>query len=114
MTQACIGSADRHEVYRGDARNDSAYSQLLEDGLAAMVFTDPPYNDPIDPFLGSGTTVIAAERAGRLCYDIELEPRYGNTVERPWQKSTGLEAVHKGAGQTFAQREKETAYARQG
>jgi len=34
----------------------------------------------LDPFLGSGTTVIAAERTGRVCYGIELDPRYVDTI----------------------------------
>ena len=36
----------------------------------------------LDPFLGSATTVIAAERTGRRCYGIELDPRYVDTVIR--------------------------------
>jgi DNA modification methylase len=39
----------------------------------------------LDGFLGSGTTVIAAERAGRLCYGIELDPGYVDTIVRRWQ-----------------------------
>jgi DNA modification methylase len=61
----------------------------------------------LDPFLGSGTTVIATERIGRACYGIELEPHYVDTIIRRWQKFTGQEAVHDGTGQTFAQREYE-------
>jgi DNA modification methylase len=68
----------------------------------------------LDAFLGSGTTVIAAERTGRVCYGIELDPRYVDTIVRRWQKFTDLEAVHHGTGQTFAQREKEAAHAQQG
>jgi DNA modification methylase len=67
----------------------------------------------LDPFLGSGTTVIAAERTGRVCFGIELEPRYVDTIVRRWQKFTGLEAVHHGTGETFAQRENEAADAEQ-
>ena len=61
----------------------------------------------LDPFVGSGTTVIAAERTGRTCYGIELDPGYVDTVVRRWQKFTGLEAVHQDTGQTFTQREQE-------
>ncbi len=42
---------DRHRVYCGDARNESAYSALMEGRRAEMVFTDPPYNDPIDGYV---------------------------------------------------------------
>jgi DNA modification methylase len=68
----------------------------------------------LDPFLGSGTTVIAAERTGRACYGIEIDPLCVDAIVRRWQKFTGLEAVHQGTGQTFAQREKETPDAQQG
>jgi DNA modification methylase len=35
-----------------------------------------------DPFLGSGTTIIAAHRTGRRCYGLEIEPRYGEVILR--------------------------------
>ena len=66
----------------------------------------------LDAFLGSGTTVIAAERTGRVCFGIELDPRYVDTIVRRWQLFTGLEAVHEVTGQAFAQREEEMVDAR--
>lgn len=45
-----------------------------------------------DPFLGSGSTLIAAERQGRICYGVELEPAYVDVVVRRWQTVTGLTA----------------------
>lgn len=42
-----------------------------------------------DPFLGSGSTLIAAERQGRVCYGVELEPAYVDVVVRRWQTITG-------------------------
>jgi DNA modification methylase len=66
----------------------------------------------LDPFLGSGTTVIAAERTGRICYGMELDPGYVDTVIRRWQKFTKLEAIHQVTAQTFAQREEEVGDAR--
>lgn len=44
----------------------------------------------LDLFLGSGTTIIAAERVGRLYYGLELDPLQVDTVIRRWQKFTGL------------------------
>jgi DNA modification methylase len=67
----------------------------------------------LDAFLGSGTTVIAAERTGRICYGMELDPRYVDTIVRRWQRFTGIEAVHEATGQTFAEREEEIINARQ-
>jgi DNA modification methylase len=48
----------------------------------------------LDGFLGSGTTVIAAERTGRRCYGVELDPAYVDTVVRRWQRLTGESARH--------------------
>jgi DNA modification methylase len=61
----------------------------------------------LDPFLGSGTTVIAAERTGRICYGIELEPSYVDTVVRRWQAFTVKAAVHEKSGRLFTEREQE-------
>ena len=48
-----------------------------------------------DPFLGSGTTLIAAEQLGRRCFGIEIEPRYVDVAEsiRRWQEFTGRRAT---------------------
>jgi DNA modification methylase len=67
----------------------------------------------LDSFLGSGTTVIAAERTGRICYGMDIDPRYVDTAVRRWQRFTGLEAVHQATGQTFTQREQEVKNASQ-
>jgi DNA modification methylase len=61
----------------------------------------------LDPFLGSGTAIIAAERTGRRCYGLELDPLYVNTIVRRWQKQTKLDAVHVETGETFNSRERE-------
>jgi DNA modification methylase len=55
----------------------------------------------LDPFLGSGTSVIAAERTGRVCFGMELEPHYIDTVVRRWQAFTGQSAILEATGQTF-------------
>lgn len=46
-----------------------------------------------DPFLGSGTTLIAAERTGRRCYGMEIDPPYGDVILRRWEAETGQQAV---------------------
>jgi hypothetical protein len=55
----------------------------------------------LDGFLGSGTTLIAAERTGRLCYGLELDPAYADTIIRRWQRLTGETAQHAGSGRSF-------------
>ena len=61
----------------------------------------------LDPFLGTGTAVIAAERTGRLCFGMERDPTLVDTAVRRWQSFTGHAAVHNVTGKTFAQRERE-------
>ena len=46
----------------------------------------------IDPFLGSGTTLIAAERTGRRCYGMEIDPRYCRVAIARWEAFTGEKA----------------------
>jgi len=59
----------------------------------------------LDAFLGSGTTLIAAERTGRKNYAIELEPRYVDLAIRRWEALTGHSAVHEPSGKSFRQLE---------
>jgi DNA modification methylase len=55
----------------------------------------------LDPFLGSGTTILAAERTGRRCYGIEIDPIYVDTAIQRWERMTGRQARNE-TGQTFA------------
>jgi DNA modification methylase len=55
----------------------------------------------LDSFLGSGTTLIAAERVGRRCYGIEIDPLYVDTIIRRWQAFTGDKAIHAVTGDRF-------------
>jgi DNA modification methylase len=57
----------------------------------------------LDPFLGSGTTILAAERTARRGYGIELDPLYVDTAITRWQRLTGRAAVHSESGRTFAE-----------
>ena len=58
-----------------------------------------------EPFMGSGTTLIAAETTGRVCYGLELNPAYIDIAILRWQVLTGKAAVLAENGQTFAERE---------
>jgi DNA modification methylase len=56
-----------------------------------------------DPFVGSGTTIIAAEMTGRACHAIELHPPYVDVSVLRWQNFTGQEAMLEATGETFAE-----------
>src|ERR1017187_4230780 len=55
----------------------------------------------LDPFLGSGSNLIAAERTGRCCYGIELDPIYVDTAVKRWERYTGDHAVDAVSGKRF-------------
>jgi DNA modification methylase len=56
----------------------------------------------IDPFCGSGATILAAERTGRRGYGVEIDPLYVDTTIARWERMTGRQARH-ASGKTFAE-----------
>lgn len=60
-----------------------------------------PGNVVLDPFGGSGTTLIAAEKSGRLARLIELDPKYVDVIVRRWQDWTGQQAARESDGVAF-------------
>ena len=54
----------------------------------------------LDPFCGSGTTILAAEHTGRRAYALELDPLYVDTAIRRWERMTGARA-HLASGETY-------------
>lgn len=56
-----------------------------------------------DPFLGSGTTLMAADLTERICFGIELDPKYCDVIIRRWEEFTGQQATLEADGRTFAQ-----------
>lgn len=67
-----------------------------------------PGNIVLDPFGGSGTTLIAAEKTGRLAYLIELDPKYVDVIVRRWQDWTGKQATRENDGVAFDDLTQET------
>ena len=57
----------------------------------------------LDTFMGSGTTILAAERIGRHAYGLEIDPLYVDVAIRRWQAFTNRDAVLEATGQTFAE-----------
>ncbi len=64
----------------------------------------------LDPFLGSGSTLIACEKTERTCVGIELSPRYMDVAITRWQQWTGQEAIHESSGRTFNEIAEEAQY----
>jgi DNA modification methylase len=66
-----------------------------------MLNNSSPGQAVYEPFLGSGTTLIAAQTSGRICFAIELDPRYDDVAVRRWQAFTGEQATLLADGRTF-------------
>jgi DNA modification methylase len=71
---------------------------MLEDALLNL--TDRG-DIVLDPFLGSGSTLMAAEKTGRVCRGLELDPLYVDVIIRRYQVATGDDAVLVATGETF-------------
>ncbi len=69
--------------------------------MDALLDVTEPGDLVIDPFLGSGTTLLAAERTRRRCVGIEIDPAYADVAIRRWQDMTGGQAIHATKVQTF-------------
>lgn len=74
--------------------------EMVEDALLDVT---RPGDLVLDPFLGSGTTLIAAERIGRKARCIELDPKYVDVAIRRWEELTGTNAVHSETQLSFAE-----------
>ena len=72
-----------------------------------------PEDDVYDPFVGSGTTIIACEQLGRRCRALEVDPGYVDVATTRWQNLVGGDAILESTGETFtkvkARREQERA-----
>lgn len=76
--------------------------------VADAILDCSAHNDIVlDVFLGSGTTVLAAERTGRIGYGMEMDPLYVDAAIRRFQKYTGQVATHAATGKKFDETQKE-------
>lgn len=66
-----------------------------------MLNNSSPGQAIYEPFLGSGTTLIAAQSCGRVCFAIELDPLYVDVAIKRWQAFTGEQAIRLGDGRRF-------------
>jgi DNA modification methylase len=71
---------------------------MLEDALLDLTNRSDIF---IDPFLGSGSTLIAADKPGRVCRGVEFEPLYVNVIVRRYETATGNPAVLVETGETL-------------
>lgn len=90
---------------RGSSANEMlalhATPKPVELCVDAILDVTRPGQTVLDGFLGSGTTLIAAEKTGRRCCAIELEPRFVDVAIHRWMRLTGKHAVLASTGETF-------------
>lgn len=84
-----------------DAKTTHGTQKPVECMRRPMLNNASPGQAIYDPFLGSGTTLIAAETTGRICVGMELEPRYVDVAVRRWQAFTGMTACLHADGRSF-------------
>jgi DNA modification methylase len=76
-----------------DAETVHSTQKPVECMRRPMLNNSSPGQAVYEPFLGSGTTLIAAQTSGRVCFGMELEPRFVDVAVRRWQAFTGQAAT---------------------
>jgi DNA modification methylase len=91
---------------KADARRDQAHvptmkpASMLEDALSDL---SNPGEIVLDPFLGVGSTLIAAQNTKRVCYGVARDPLHVDVIIRRYEALTGTAAVQADGGETFEQ-----------
>ncbi len=99
------GARDQGDVwfFNKPARNDLHPTMKPVELVERAVRNSSKSRDIVlDPFGGSGSTLIACEKSGRRARLIELDPKYVDVIVRRWQEYTGNEAMLEGSGQSFS------------
>ncbi len=103
-TRHWCGDRDQGDVWqiKKPAKNDLHPTMKPVDLVErAIRNSSRPGDVVLDPFGGSGTTLIAAEKAGRVARLIELDPKYADVIVRRWQEWTGRQAMREAHGMAF-------------
>ena len=74
----------------GDERHGHATPKPVE--MMERIIISSSEKSLIEPFLGSGSTLIAAEKTNRKCYGLELDPHYCDVIVKRWEDFTGKKA----------------------
>jgi DNA modification methylase len=85
----------------GDERHTHATPKPVEMMKRVMMSSLPKDGLCVEPFGGSGSTLMGAEKTGRRCYTMELQEKYVDVIIKRWQDFTGKQAIHEETGKTF-------------
>jgi DNA modification methylase len=101
------GDRSQSTVWQIKARDDEGHGHGTQKPVGCMrrpmLNNSNPGQVVYDPFLGSGTSVIAAETTKRICYCLEIDPGYCDVIVRRWQDFTGRIATLDGDGRSYAE-----------
>ena len=99
-----MGDRSQNTLWNVRAREDSGHGHSTQKPVECMARAIRNHDAPevYDPFVGSGTTIIAAEMTGRACYAMEIAEIYCDVSVLRWEKFTGREATLEETGETFA------------
>jgi len=86
---------------QGDERHGHATPKPVSMMERVMLSSCPPGGLVVEPFGGSGSTLIGAEKTNRRCYSMELQPQYVDVAIKRWQNFTGKAAVLASSGKTY-------------
>lgn len=99
------GARDQDTVWNIKAREDAGHGHGTQKPVECMrrpiENNSCPGQAVYEPFIGSGTTIVAAEMTGRHCYAMELSPQYVDVAVKRWQEFTGHKAVLENDGRCF-------------
>lgn len=99
------GDRSQSSLWQINAREDRGHGHGTQKPVECMrrpIANNARAGDAVyDPFLGSGTTLIAAESVGRVCFGVEIDPRYVDVAVRRWQEFTGRQATLESDSRTF-------------
>jgi len=85
----------------GEDRHGHATPKPVDMMERIMKSSAPENSIVVEPFLGSGSTLIACEKTNRKCYGMELDPKYCDVIINRWQDFTGKSAILERTGQSF-------------
>lgn len=93
----------RYPKVVGDERHGHATPKPVAMMERVMKSSLPAGGLCVEPFGGSGSTLMGAERTGRRCYSMELQPQYADVIVTRWEAHTGKTATLENDGRTFAE-----------
>ena len=89
------------EISKQSSNKVKSHNATFPIDFALFFVSNFSKNTVLDLFLGSGTTLIAAEKLNRKCYGMELDPKYCDVIVNRWQEYAGKQATHADTGAEF-------------